>query len=254
MEIKMAVINSLQAYVKALSSGFPPFNYANAAAVLLTARQQIQLIKNEQPPSDLLISPTGGNTTTPPAQNDYTPPRDNSQIHESKKEFRYGGMIARGARHSQGGIQLWDQGKRYLGEMEDGEYIGIFSREVTRKHGPLLRALTNSNLIQQGKPIYAAEGVFGGAYMTGSYEGDTAAAYNMAVASTNAMTSNAEISANMLSVLGENKLLLSNMQQLLSNIAGTNQQIANKNFSVSINNIIQQSEVKARVDSLSNFG
>jgi hypothetical protein len=76
-------------------------------------------------------------------------------------KFENGGWIPNGSRHSEGGIHLIDDKRGYLGNMEGGEYIGIFSREVTAKYGDLLHKIQNSSLSTTGKPIYAEKGYFG---------------------------------------------------------------------------------------------
>jgi len=69
-------------------------------------------------------------------------------------EFRKGG-VAKGSRHSQGGIALVDSRSGLkVGEMEDGEPYMILSRDTYRNNAPIIDALLDSSMNHGGAPVY----------------------------------------------------------------------------------------------------
>lgn len=234
LEVKMAIINQTQAYIKALSSGFPPFNFATAVMVSLAAKEQIELIRSELPPDF--------------EKGTFQPMRDDTY-------FENAGILG-GVRHSHssgGNLVINPSNGKLLARVEAGEFMGVFSRDVTAKHGQLLARLANSSLSTTGKPVFAQEGYFGNINSGDSYESGSSQVYQMAIDSTSGINKTAQSTTMAAEELAKVNSSLSIAINILSNIQSASEVTAAKNLSISINNIIDTSQVIADIDRRSSF-
>lgn len=269
LEIGMAVINGAQAFLKALTGAPPPFNFIMAGVVAAATAVQVGIIKSQAPPdfgdtgdvympgNDLGDS-TGGGTANPGTQNEgggYTSPAGEQTYGEGgilndDSYFVNNGVLG-GLRHNtpEGGNWVINpRTGKLLAKFEAGEFVGVFSREVTAKHEPLLRRLANSSLVQSGKPVIAETGYFG------NLDSQAVDASNLAVLAKQDLGAINMQTAELIWVMQESKGVLIEVKGLLGDIAETSRVISEKNLNVSIRNIIDVADQIADVRNQSSFG
>lgn len=136
LEIQMAIINMVQAQIKALSSGFPPINFMNATMVGLQAKKQVEMIRAQVPP----------------------------QFTKGGYAYVKNAGVPVGPRHGssygQSGIALLDRSTgQEVGEMEGGEPVMILSRNTYANNRPLIDKLMESSLYRNGAPVFRDGGL-----------------------------------------------------------------------------------------------
>ena len=277
LEIAMAVINGAQGFLKALASAPPPANFIMAGVTAAATAVQIGIIKSQVPPDfgDLDgvyiggpdIGDSSGGGTVPDSGGDGGIDtggggRDNSGSEQSYGDggvltddsyFVNNGVLG-GLRHNtpEGGNWVINpRTGKLLAKVEAGEFMGVFSREVTKQHEPLLRRLANSSLVKTGKPVYAEQGYFGN---LSDIQGSAAEASFLAEQATKDLNAINEQTAEMIEVIQEGTKVLLEMKDVLKDIAETSRITSEKELSVNIRNIIEVADEIADVSNQSSFG
>jgi hypothetical protein len=141
---------------------------------------------------------------------------------------------------------------RLLAKVEEGEFLGVFSRQMTKRHGNLLRQLANSSINKTGKPIYAEEGYLG----TTDGEGvpaDAQAASNLSYEASADLKEINTNTADTVKAVMDATGVLNNLGNILSDIAESSRRNADKP-PVSIRQVINESNNLNEVVSASTFG
>lgn len=274
LEIAMAIINGAQSVLKALASAPPPANFILAGVATAAAAVQIAAIKSQRPPdfgedgvymggADVGDS-TGGGTVPDSGGGTDTGGggRDNSGSEQSYGDggvltddsyFVNNGVLG-GLRHNtpEGGNWVINpRTGKLLAKVEAGEFMGVFSREVTKQHEPLLRRLANSSLVKTGKPVYAEQGYFGN---LSDLQGSAAEASFLAAEAKKDLNAINEQTAEMVEVLKESATVLMEVKVVLADIAETSRITSEKELTVNIRNIIEVADEIADVSNQSSFG
>jgi hypothetical protein len=233
LNIAMAIINGIVGFVKALGSSFPPINFAMAALVGVATAVQVAKIRSEPMPS------FGEGTFQPMTDSGY---------------FQNSGVLG-GLRHNtpEGGNWVINpRNGKLLAKVEEGEFLGVFSRQMTKRHGNLLRQLANSSINKTGKPIYAEDGYLGTVDGEGVPSNAQAASDNAVQAGEDLKNINTNTAETVKAVMDATGVL-DRLGGILSDIAESSRRNADKP-PVSIRQVISESNNLNEVVSASTFG
>jgi hypothetical protein len=86
--------------------------------------------------------------------------------------FQDGGILRTGSRHRDGGIKMIDgKSGQYLGEVEQGEALHVYSRKTVENNGDIINALLDTSMFRGGARLKSTRGGYfenGGTVQTGS--------------------------------------------------------------------------------------
>jgi hypothetical protein len=139
--------------------------------------------------------------------------------------------------------------KKILAKVEANEWIGVVNKNVTSRYGTLLEQLSRSSVATTGKPIYAEDGYFGVLDESSSKN----AVYGLAetqVGNMALLVQKMEKQSELTATLIER---VSSTLPILESVANSSARTADKDLSISINNIIEAADIVADVDSRSRF-
>jgi TP901 family phage tail tape measure protein len=233
LNIATAIINGIVGFVKALGSSFPPVNFAMAALVGVATAAQVAKIRSEPMPQF--------------ADGTFQPMSDSGY-------FQNAGVLG-GLRHNtpEGGNWVINpRNGKLLAKVEEGEFLGVFSRQMTKRHGNLLRQLANSSINKTGKPIYAEDGYLGTVDGEGVPANAQAASDNAVQAGEDLKNINANTAETVKAVMDATGVL-DRLGGILSDIAESSRRNADKP-PVSIRQVISESNNLNEVVSASTFG